>query len=497
MLGAILAGFSQLLSINIMALILLGSFIGMVFGFIPGLNGTVALAIFIPFVFGMPINMSMAFLLGMHASVMFGGSISAILFNVPGTSQNIATCFDGYPMSQNGEAAKAIGIAGTSSLIGGLFGAVVLALFLPLIRPFILAFGPAELFMLIIFGLSMIALLTADTIVKGLIAGGLGLLVSFIGLDYITGAARYTFGYLELWDGINFVPVAIGLFAIAQMIDLYIKGGSIAERTSNIDQSTVREGIKYTFSKPGLLLRSSVLGTIIGMIPGVGGTVANILAYGHAMQTSKEPDKFSKGNPEGIVGPEAANNAKEGGALIPTLAFGIPGSQGMAILLGAFIMIGIVPGPEMVTKHLDIVFMLVFIVAIGNIFATGIGLISANKLQKLTVIPGKQLVPIILAICLIGSFVTNRRFSDVIVALIFAILGYFMKKYGYSRAAFIIALVLGTLFERYYHITVRLYGSFFIFKRPISLILLILVIISITIPFVQSKKSKDIRQNIS
>jgi TctA family transporter len=497
MLGAILAGFSQLLSINIMALILLGSFIGMVFGFIPGLNGTVALAIFIPFVFGMPINMSMAFLLGMHASVMFGGSISAILFNVPGTSQNIATCFDGYPMSQNGEAAKAIGIAGTSSLIGGLFGAVVLALFLPLIRPFILAFGPAELFMLIIFGLSMIALLTADTIVKGLIAGGLGLLVSFIGLDYITGAARYTFGYLELWDGINFVPVAIGLFAIAQMIDLYIKGGSIAERTSNIDQSTVREGIKYTFSKPGLLLRSSVLGTIIGMIPGVGGTVANILAYGHAMQTSKEPDKFSKGNPEGIVGPEAANNAKEGGALIPTLAFGIPGSQGMAILLGAFIMIGIVPGPEMVTKHLDIVFMLVFIVVIGNIFATGIGLISANKLQKLTVIPGKQLVPIILAICLIGSFVTNRRFSDVIVALIFAILGYFMKKYGYSRAAFIIALVLGTLFERYYHITVRLYGSFFIFKRPISLILLILVIISITIPFVQSKKSKDIRQNIS
>jgi TctA family transporter len=497
MLDAILAGFSQLLSINIMALMLLGSFIGMVFGFLPGLNGTTALAIFIPFVFGMPVNMSMAFLLGMHASVMFGGSISAILFNVPGTSQNIATCFDGYPMSQNGEAAKAIGIAGTSSLIGGLFGAVMLAIFLPLIRPFIIAFGPAELFMLIIFGLSMIALLTAGTIVKGLIAGGLGLLVSFIGLDYITGAARYTFGYLELWDGINFVPVAIGLFAIAQMIDLYIKGGSIAERTSNIDKSTVREGIKYTFSKPGLLLRSSVLGTVIGMIPGVGGTVANILAYGHAMQTSKEPDKFSKGNPEGIVGPEAANNAKEGGALIPTLAFGIPGSQGMAILLGAFIMIGIVPGPEMVTKHLDIVFMLVFIVAIGNIFATGIGLISANKLQKLTVIPGKQLVPIILAICLVGSFVTNGRFSDVIVALIFAILGYFMKKYGYSRAAFIIALVLGTLFERYYHITVRLYGSFFIFKRPISLILLILVIISITIPFVQSKKSKDIRQNIS
>ncbi|MCJ7651232.1 MAG: tripartite tricarboxylate transporter permease, partial [Candidatus Lokiarchaeota archaeon] len=238
-------------------------------------------------------------------------------------------------------------------------------------------------------------------------------------------------------------------------------------------------------------------GTFIGIIPGVGGTVANILAYGHAMQTSKEPDTFGKGNPEGIVGPEAANNAKEGGALVPTLAFGIPGSEGMAVLLGAFVMIGIVPGPEMVTKHLDIVFMLVFILAIGNIFATGIGLMLANKLQKLTVIPGKQLIPIILAICLIGSFIADGRFSDVIIVLIFAILGYFMKKYGYSRAAFIIALVLGTHFERYYHIAVRLYGSFFIFKRPISLILFILVIISITIPFVQSKKSKDIRKNIS
>lgn len=488
MLSAILAGLAQLLSIKMIALMFLGSFIGMVFGFIPGLDGTVALTIMIPFVFGMPMNMSMAFLLGIHASTAFGGSISAILFNVPGSSLNIATCFDGYPMSQNGEAAKAIGIAGSASLIGGLFGAAVLAVSLPVIRPFIMAFGPAEYFMLTIFGLSIIALLTAGTIVKGLIAGGLGLLISFIGLDYITAAARYTFGYLILWDGIHFVPVAIGLFAIAQMIDLYIKGGSIAERSSNFDKSTVKEGIKFTFSKPGLLFRSSVLGTIIGMIPGVGGSVANILAYGHAMQTSKEPNTFGKGNPEGILGPEAANNAKVGGSLIPTLAFGIPGSQGMAVLLGAFVIIGIVPGPEIVTKHLDIVFMLVFIVAIANIFATGIGLISANQLQKLTVIPGKQVVPIIIVVCLIGSYVTNGHFFDVAVALIFAILGYFMKKYGYSRAAFIIALILGTHFERYYHIAVRLYGSFFIFTRPISLILFVLVIVSVTIPFIQSKR---------
>ena len=488
MFDAVLTGLAYLLSIKVILLMILGSFIGMIFGFLPGLGGTIALAIFIPFTFGMPINMSFAFLLGMHSSVMFGGSISAILFNVPGTSQNIATCFDGYPMSQKGEAAKAIGIAGTSSLLGGLFGALVLAVSLPIIRPFIMAFGPAEFFMLTVFGLSMIALLTAGTIIKGLIAGGLGLLTSFIGLDYITGSPRYTFGNLGLWEGINFIPVVIGLFAIAQMIDLYIQGGSIAQRDIVKTGSSVLDGIKETFFRWSMVLRGSAIGSFIGMIPGLGGTVANILAYGHAMQTTKEPEEMGKGNPDGIVGPEAANNAKEGGALIPTLAFGIPGSEGMAILLGAFVMIGVVPGPEMVTKHADIVYMLVFIVAIGNIIATGIGLLSANQLQKLTVLPGKQLIPIILAICMLGSFVARGRFSDVLVALIFAILGYYMKKFGYSKAAFIIALVLGTLFERYYHVANRLYGSWFFLKRPIALFLLILVIISITLPFVKSKK---------
>lgn len=491
MLKIMFNGLYQLASIQVLALMFLGSLIGVLFGFLPGLGGTIGIAILIPFVFGMPINMSMALLLGMHTSVMFGGAISAILFNVPGTSQNIATCFDGYPMTQNGRAAEAIGIAGTASLVGGVFGSFVLAISLPIIRPFIMVFGPPEYFMLTIFGLSIIALLTAGTILKGLIAGGLGLLISFIGLDYITGTARYTFGHLVLWDGINFIPVAIGLFAISQMIDLYLEGGSIAKKNNPLDRSTFKEGIRVAFSKTGLMLRGSAIGSLIGIIPGVGGMVANILAYIHALHTSKEPETFGKGNPEGIVGAEAANNAKEGGALIPTLAFGIPGSEGMAVLLGALIMIGIVPGPEMITEHIDIVFMLVFIIVIGNVFAAAIGFVLASKLQKITMIPAKQLIPIILVICFIGSFVTNGRFSDVVIAFIFAVLGFYMDKYKYSKSAFIIALVLGTFFERYYHISARLYGPFFILKRPISLVLLIMILISIAIPFIRIKENKN------
>lgn len=493
MLNAIFQGVIPLLSFKMILIMFFGSLLGMFFGFIPGLDGTIALAILIPLVYGMPLNHSLALLLSMHASTAFGGSFSAILFNVPGSGLNIATCFDGYAMSQKGEAAKAIGIAGASSFIGGLFGAMALAIFLPVIRPFILLFGPAEYLMVTIFGLSIIALLTAGNIVKGLISGGLGLMLSFIGLDYITATARYTFGHLVLWDGIHFIPVTIGLFAIAQMLELYISGESIVKRENRFNHSTIMDGVKCTISKPGLLLRSSIIGTIIGIIPGVGGSVASLLAYGHALQTTKNPKTFGHGNPEGVIGPETANNAKEGGSLIPTLAFGIPGSQGMAVLLGAFVMLGIVPGPEMVNENIDIVFMLVFVIIIAGVLSTIIGFLVAKPLLKLTVVPAKQIVPIILAICLIGSYLTGRLFIDVVISCIFGIVGFFMKKFDYSRAALIIALILGKHFERYYHIAVRLYGSCFAFKRPISLFLLVIIIISILTPFLNLKLKPDTR----
>ena len=495
MLTSISQGVIPLLSFKMMLLMFFGSFFGMLFGFIPGLGGTIALAILIPLVYGMPIDSCLALLISMHASTAFGGAISAILFNVPGSGLNIATCFDGYAMSRKGEAAKAIGIAGASSFIGGLFGALVLAVFFPVLRPLILLFGPAEYLMITIFGLSIIALLTAGNLIKGLISAGLGLMISFIGLDYITGTARYTFGQLPMWDGIHFIPVTIGLFAIAQMLELYISGESIIKREYRLNHSTILDGIKYTISKPGLLFRSSIIGTIVGIIPGIGGSVANILGYGHALQTSKNPDTFGKGNPDGVIGPETANNAKEGGSLIPTLAFGIPGSQGMAVLLGAFVMLGIVPGSEMMNKSTNIVYMMVFIIIIAGVFSTIIGFLVSNPLLKLTAVPGKQIVPIILSVCLIGSYLTDRLFIDVIISCLFGITGYFMKKYEYSRAALIIALILGTHFERYFHITIRLYGAYFLFRRPISLFLLIFIICSISIPFFQLKSKTNSRIN--
>ena len=309
----------------------------------------------------------------------------------------------------------------------------------------------------------------------------------------MTGDQRFIFGRMDLADGFGLVPVLMGIFGISEIL-INLEGGV----KQDVYETNIRNLLPNKQDWKSSIFpisRETVVGFMLGLLPGGGPTIASFASYAIEKKTSRHPKEFGTGIIEGVAGPEAANNAKEGGALIPTLAFGIPGSQGMAVMLGVFLMIGIVPGPEMVTEHLDIVFMLVFIVAIGNIFATGIGFLIANQLQKLTIIPGKQLVPIVLVICFLGSFITNERFSDIIVALIFTILGYFMKKYGYSRAAFIIAMILGTLFERYFHIAVRLYGSFFIFVRPISFILFVFLIVTVIIPFVQSKKKKNIGNN--
>lgn len=490
MFESMLSGLLALASIKVLLIMILGVVIGLIFGFLPGLGGTIALAVLIPFTFGMEPSLGFAFLLGAHVSVTFGGSVSAILFNVPGTSQNVATCFDGYPMSQKGEASRALGLSGMSSMLGGIAGALCLALSMPIIRPIIMAIGPAEYFMLTLFGLTVIALLTAGSLIKGITAAGLGMLFSFVGMDEVTGTPRFTFGSQSLWDGIDFVAVVIGLFAIAQMVDLYVKGGSIASRdTTSVDQSSVFTGVIDTIRNWRLVLRTGALGAFVGIIPGVGGAVANILAYGHALQTSKSPETFGKGNIEGVIGPEAANNAKEGGALIPTIAFGIPGSEAMAILLGGFLMMGLVPGPEMITKNMDVIYMLVFIIVIANILSTTLGLCAAGHLARLTTLPGAQLVPFILVICVVGAFAISGRWLDVVVALVFGAIGYIMKTLNFSRAGFIIAMVLGPFTERYFHVANRLFGPWFIFQRPIALGLLVLVIFSALYPLIKNKKN--------
>jgi len=458
---------------------------GLMIGFIPGLGGGFALAMLIPFTFAMDPGPALAFLLGGHAVVATGGSISAILFNSPGSGPNAATVLDGFPMTQRGEAGRALGAALTSSAMGGLFGAFVLALMVPVIRPVVLVFAPPEFFMLAMLGICFIALMGDGVLYKGLIAGGIGLLMSYVGYENSSGIIRYAFGQLYLHEGISLIPAVIGLFAIAEMISLAVKGGSIAQKgTDTSAKKGVLEGVKDVFRHWGLFLRSSALGTLIGIIPGLGGDAAAFLVYGQAVQTSKDKESFGKGNVKGVIAPEAANNAKEGGSLVPTLGFGVPGSSSMAIILGALLIIGLTPGPEMLTKNVDIVFQLVWTLVVANIIGAAIALTSASTLAKLTFLRGSIIIPIVLGFSFVGAFATHNSMGDVVLAVTTGLLGYFMKKLEYSRATLILGLVLGTLAEKNLTLSLRLFGSDF-FMRPISLILLILIVVLLASPTIK------------
>ncbi len=487
MFDAALAGFVALLNPASMIYMVIGVAFGLWIGFLPGLGGVVVLTLLMPFIGKMTPAEAFSLMWGAHVAVCFGGSISAILFNVPGTSKNVATCFDGFPMTQKGEAARALAASGMASLLGGIFGSIVLILSLPIMRAVMLALSPPEYLMMALWGVSVIALFSADSILRGLMAACLGFLISFIGMDPVSGTARYTFGILQLQDGIEFSAAVIGLFALSQMIDLYVEGGSIVKRKAAGPIGSVSQGIKDCFVHMDLVIRSSVLGVIIGALPGVGGTVGNILAYGQAAQTSKTRDTYGKGNVEGVIAPEAAIAANEGGGLIPTLGFGVPGGEGAAILMSAMIMIGITPGPEMLTKNLDITFMFAWIIVIANILATGTGLLFANQIARVSSLPGTTLIPLVYVVCLVGAYAVEGVFG-VIIAVVFGFVGYWMKKYDFSRADMVIGMVMGVMMERYLNISLQLYGGFFWLTRPIALALLVLSIITVVYPFIKKDK---------
>jgi TctA family transporter len=458
---------------------------GLLIGFLPGLGGIMAMTLMLPFTFGIEPAAGLALLFGAHVATNFGDSTSSILFNVPGAAKSVTACFDGYPMTQRGDGARALGAAAMASLVGGVFGAVCLTISLPFMRAIMLALGPSEYFMLALWGLTVIAIFSDGSVLKGLVAAGFGLLLAFIGMDPVTGTARYTFGIVSLIDGIEFPVAVIGLFAISQMMKLYVKGGSIVERELVADKGSALDGIKDTLRHWRLVLSSSALGLFIGFLPGVGATIGSIAAYGHAVQSSKRPESFGKGAVEGVIAPQATNGANEGGGLMPTLAFGVPGGESMAILLIAFVNMGISPGREMMTTHLSLVFSMVWMIVIANFLATGFGLLSAKYFTKLTVLPGTVLIPVILAFCFVGAYAVRGRVTDIFVAVIFGFIGFYMDKYGYSRADLVIGLVLGLMLERYLHISLTLYGGTFFVTRPVTLALLIFVVFTLVYPFVQ------------
>lgn len=489
MLEASIQGLLHIFTVDSMIFMSLGIAFGLIIGFLPGLGGIVAMALLLPFTFGLAPTEAFALLIGAHTGTIFGSSITSILFNVPGAAKSVVVCFDGFPMTQRGEGVRALAAGAMASLLGGIIGAIALTAALPLMRAVMLALAPPEYFMMAIWGLTIIAIFSDGSVLKGLVAAGFGLAISFIGMDPVTATSRYTFGISEMVDGFDFPVAIMGLFAISQMIKLYVKGGSIVERDVSLTNSSsgILDGIKDTFKHFRLVITSSLLGVFIGALPGVGASIGSVAAYGQAVQTSKNPETFGKGNVEGVIAPEATNASCEGGHLIPTLAFGIPGSEVAVILLAAFVMLGIQPGQEMLTTNLDLVFNLVWLIVITNVFSTGFGLLISSKLVKMTTLPGNILIPVILAVCFAGAFAMNGNIVDIITAVIFGIIGYYMDKYHYSRADMIIGMVLGLMIERYMHISLTLYGKYFIFERPLTLLFIALIVVSLVYPFVRRK----------
>jgi TctA family transporter len=424
------------------------------------------------------------------------GDITSVLFGVPGEATSAATILDGHAMAKKGEAGRALGAALASSLVGALIGAFALALAIPVVRPLVLTFGSPELFMLAIVGIAFIASLSAPGprgVLRGFLAGGLGLLCAAIGQDPQAGIARYTFDMLYLWNGLDLVPVLVGVFAIPEIIDLAVRRTSIAGAlpAGHLSKGAL-EGVKDTFRHFWLTIRCSLIGTFIGIMPGMGGSVAQWMAYGHAAQSARSAEErkgFGAGDVRGVLGPGAANNSKEGGSLIPTVAFGVPGSTAMAILLGGFFLLGLVPGPDMLTKHLPITFSMVWTIVIANAVTVLACFALLDKLAKITTVRAAVLVPAIVVLVFIGSYTANHHYGDLVLTLLFGALGYLMVLGGWPRAPFVLGLVLGKIAESYLYISVARYEAAWL-TRPVVLVLFALAVAVVVYPLIQARRAR-------
>ena len=435
---------------------LFGISVGVVIGFLPGLGGPVGMSILLPFIFGMDPYTGIALLIGMTAVVHTGDTFPSILLGVPGSSGSQATIMDGYPLAKKGQAARALGAAFFSSIIGGIIGAVVLFLAIPIGRPLMQAFGSPELFMLSILGLSMVGTLSGNSPVRGILAGAIGMLLGTIGGAPGVAEYRYTFDWLYLMSGIPLAVFALGLFAIPEMIDLLVKKRSIS--SSGKLKGSQFQGVKDAIKHRWLVFRSGVLGAVVGFIPGLGGSVVDWISYGTAKQTLKNTENFGKGDIRGVIAPEGANNAKEGGSLIPTLLFGIPGSGTTAILLGGLILLGVQAGPNMLEDDLPVTVSIVWTLALANIFGGILCILRAKQISKISMIEASKLVPFLIIIMMIGAYQSTQHWGDMMFLLVLGLLGWAMKHLDWPRAPLLVGFVLALPSERYLHLSMSRYG---------------------------------------
>ena len=460
--------------------LMLGVFIGIWLGAIPGLGGIIGLVLLLPFTFGMEPVPAFALLLGMYAVTSTSDTIASVMLGIPGTAASQATILDGYPLAQKGQAARAFGAAFTVSAFGGVFGALILAVSLPLILPIILAFNSPELFMLGVLGLAMVGSLSGGSVLKGLAVAAFGILISTIGYAETVAVPRFYFGSDYLIDNLPLIPVVLGLFAIPEVMELAIRNTSISKiPQGQADGGGMVEGVKDAFRHWWLATRCAAIGTYVGMLPGLGAAIVDWVAYGHAVQSAKDKSQFGKGDIRGVIAPEAANNATRGGSLIPTVAFGIPGSLGTAILLGALVIQGLKPGPDMLTTELHITFSMVWSIVIANIVVALLLMLWSKQVAKVAFLPGHMLVPGVILFVFMGAWLGGASLGDWVTVLTMGVVGFIMKRGGWPRPPLILALILGSIMENAFQITVRVHGDFGWLTRPVVLVILALIAITI------------------
>ena len=467
-----------------LGIVALGVAIGLSLGVIPGLSGIVGLSLLLPFTFDMDPFTALAFLVGLQAVVATSDTIPAVLFGVPGTVGSASTILDGHPMAKQGLAARAFGAAFSASVLGGLLGALFLAFSIPLLRPFILSFGSPELLAFCIFGLSLIGVLSGGNPLKGLAAAGIGLMIATVGEEPNTAIERWTFGSLYLLEGIPLVPLALGLFALPEIADMAIARKRLSRGRDLAMGWGQLAGVRDTFRNLFLVLRGSGIGSVLGAVPGIGAPVIPWISYGHAMRTEKgATETFGKGDVRGVIASESSNNAKEGGALVSTIAFGVPATAAMALLLGAFLIHGLAPGPDMLTSRLDVTYTLVWTVAIANVLGCAICLLFARQFASIARIRPGILAPVVLSITFIGAFQATRQWGDLVALLGFGVLGWIMKRVDWPRPPLLLGLVLGGLLERYMFISFQRYGAEWL-TRPIVVVVLLVTAYSLLKPVV-------------
>ena len=463
---------------------------GIIVGALPGLTATMAIALLIPFTFAMKPIYGLVLLGGIYAGAIYGGSFSAILINTPGTPSAIATTFDGYPLAKKGQSYMAIVVATIASVIGGLIGVIFLLFLSPPLSRVSLKFGPPEYFWLTVFGLTIIATLASKSITKGLIGGAFGLLLSTVGIAPIEGSVRFTFGSVSLQNGISLIPALIGFFCIPELLGMIeLKEKNYTAIPYKKQKHVVLGVFIKLIKKPLLLIRSAVIGTFVGIIPGAGGNIASMVSYNEAVRASKNPKKFGKGNIDGIVASEASNNAEVSGSLIPLLTLGIPGAPPAAVLLGALLLQGLQPGMDLFTTHGAITYTFILSLILANILILPLGIWMGKIISKLiTHVPSVILAPLIFFLTIIGAYAINNNIFDVYVMIFFSIVGYVGKKAGFDAGPIVLGLILGKICEEGLVQAILMgtaegsvLGMFF--TRPISLVLIVLTVISASWPF--------------